>query len=72
MKQTTFLFRSLLVTTLMVFSLPGNAQRYEVNRGRVLYGDKQVMHVDVRSFVDLGSGYGQDTFDAYYRGKKIK
>lgn len=72
MKQTTFLFRSLLVTTLMVFSLPGNAQRYEVNRGRVLYGDKQVMHVDVRSFVDLGSGYAKDNNNVYMNGRVLE
>ena len=33
-----------------------HAQRYEVERGRVYFGNELMMHADARSFVDLGMG----------------
>ena len=35
MKQTAFLFRSLLLVTMMGWTLMSQAQRYEIDHGRV-------------------------------------
>lgn len=72
MKQTTNLLKSFLVAILMVFSLPGNAQRYEVDHGRVFYGEELVRHADVRSFIDLGFGYAKDNHNVYMNGRVLE
>lgn len=72
MKQFTFLRKTLLLTAMMGWTMMGNAQRYETDHGKVYFGNELVVYADARSFVDLGDGYGQDAFDAYFRGKKIE
>ena len=56
MKQIALLFRSLMVVMMMGCMLMSHAQKYEIDRGRVFYGDQIIMHADAKSFVDLGSG----------------
>ena len=60
MKRIAVLLKSLLVVTMMGWTLVSNAQRYEIDRGRVFFGDEAMMEADARSFVDLGCGYAKD------------
>ena len=39
MKQTAFLFKSFLVVTMMGWTLMSQAQKYEIDRGRVFFDD---------------------------------
>ena len=72
MKQTGFLFRSLLVVTMMGWTLMSQAQKYEIDRGRVFFGDEIIMHADARSFVDLGCGYAKDKMNVYLDGRVLE
>ena len=72
MKQTAFLFKSLLVVTMMGWTLMSNAQRYEIDHGRVFFGDEVMMQADARSFVDLGSGYAKDQMNVYMYGRVLE
>ncbi len=72
MKQTAFLFKSLMVVTMMGWSLMSHAQRYEIERGRVYFGDEVLMHADARSFVDLGCGYAKDRTNVYMNGHVLE
>lgn len=73
MKQTAFLLKSLVLTTMMGWSLTGNAQkRYDVDRGRVYFGQEIVMYADSHSFVDLGSGYAKDRNNVYMNGHVLE
>ena len=72
MKQTAFLLKSFLVVTMMGWTLMSNAQRYEIDRGRVFFGDEVMMEADARSFVDLGSGYAKDRMNVYMNGHVLE
>lgn len=72
MKQFTFLRKTLLLTAMMGWTMMGNAQRYETDHGKVYFGNELVVYADARSFVDLGCGYGKDSFNVYYCGEKVK
>ena len=72
MKQTAFLLKSLLVVAMMGWTLMSQAQRYEIDHGRVYFGEDIVMHADARSFVDLGSGYGKDRMNVYMNGRVLE
>ena len=72
MKQTAFLLKSLLVIVMMGWTMTSHAQRYEIDRGRVFFGEDIVMYADVRSFVDLGSGYAKDRNNVYMNGRVLE
>ena len=72
MKQTGFLFRSLLVVTMMGWTVMSQAQKYEIDRGRVFFDDEIIMHADARSFVDLGCGYAKDKMNVYLDGRVLE
>ena len=72
MKQTAFLFRSLLLVTMMGWTLMSQAQKYEIDRGRVFFDDEIIMHADARSFVDLGCGYAKDKNNVYMDGRVLE
>ncbi|MBP5393510.1 MAG: DKNYY domain-containing protein [Bacteroidaceae bacterium] len=48
------------------------AQRYEVERGRVYFGNELIVHADSRSFVDLGMGYAKDQNNVYVNGRILE
>ena len=48
------------------------AQKYEIDRGRVFYDDEIIMHADARSFVDLGCGYAKDKNNVYLDGRVLE
>ena len=72
MKQTAFLLKSFLVMTMMGWTLMSNAQRYEIDHGRVYFGDEVMMQADARSFVDLGCGYAKDRMNVYMNGHVLE
>ena len=72
MKQTTLLFKSLMVVTMMGWTLMSQAQKYEIDRGRVFFDDEIIMHADARSFVDLGCGYAKDKVNVYLDGRVLE
>ena len=72
MKQISVFFRSLLVVTMMGWTLMSQAQKYEIDRGRVFFDDEIIMHADARSFVDLGCGYAKDKNNVYLDGRVLE
>ena len=72
MKQSAFLLKSFLVMTMMGWTLMSNAQRYEIEHGRVYFGDEVMMQADARSFVDLGCGYAKDRMNVYMNGHVLE
>ncbi|HEY9550660.1 MAG TPA: DKNYY domain-containing protein, partial [Prevotella sp.] len=46
--------------------------RYIVTSNTVLFQGREVQGASSMSFKDLGDGYGQDAFNVYYMGKKMK
>lgn len=72
MKQTAFLFRSLLLVTMMGWTSMSQAQRYEIIHGRVIFCDEVMMQVDTQSFVDLGYGYAKDRMNVYLNGRVLE
>ena len=72
MKQTTFLRKSFLLIAMIGFTLMANAQRYEVERGRVYFGHEVLKYADARSFVDLGCGYAKDRYNVYMDGRVLE
>ena len=72
MKQSAFLLKSFLVVTMMGWTLMSNAQRYEIEHGRVYFGDEVMMEADARSFVDLGCGYAKDRMNVYMNGHVLE
>ena len=72
MKQSAFLLKFFLVVTMMGWTLMSNAQRYEIEHGRVYFGDEVMMQADARSFVDLGCGYAKDRMNVYMNGHVLE
>lgn len=72
MKQSAFLLKSFLVVTMMGWTLMSNAQRYEIEHGRVYFDDEVMMEADARSFVDLGCGYAKDRMNVYMNGHVLE
>ena len=72
MKQSAFLHKSFLLVAMMGWAMMSNAQRYEVDRGRIYYGNEIVMQADARSFVDLGYGYAKDQYNVYMNGRVLE
>ena len=72
MKQTSFILKSFAVIAMAGWSLTGNAQRYEIDRGRVFFGEDLVLQADVRSFEDLGCGYAKDRHNVYMYGRVLE
>ena len=72
MKQTTILLKSLLITMMLGWTLMSSAQRYEIDHGRVYFGDEVMMYADARSFVDLGCGYAKDRMNVYMNGHVLE
>ena len=72
MKQSAFLLKSFFVVTMMGWTLMSNAQRYEIEHGRVYFGDEVMMQADARSFVDLGCGYAKDRMNVYMNGHVLE
>ena len=72
MKQTALLFKSLMMVTMMGWTLMSQAQKYEIDRGRVFFDDEIIMHANARSFVDLGCGYAKDKVNVYLDGRVLE
>lgn len=72
MKQTTFFLKSFLVMVMMGWTMTSHAQRYEIDRGRVYFGEEIMMQADARSFVDLGWGYAKDRENVYMNGRVLE
>ena len=72
MKQSAFLLKSFLVVTMMGWTLMSNAQRYEIEHGRVYFGDEVMMQADARSSVDLGCGFAKDRMNVYMNGHVLE
>lgn len=72
MKQTAFLFKSLMLVTMIGWTLMSHAQRYEIDHGRVIFCDEVMMQVDIQSFVDLGCGYAKDKMNVYLNGRVLE
>ena len=72
MKQSAFLLKFFLVVTMMGWTLMSNAQRYEIEHGRVYFDDEVMMQADARSFVDLGCGYAKDRMNVYMNGHVLE
>ena len=72
MKQTAFLLKSFLVMVMMGWTMTSHAQRYEIDRGRVYFGEEIMMQADARSFVDLGWGYAKDRENVYMNGRVLE
>ena len=60
------------MTAMMGWTAVSHAQRYEIDRGRVYFGERVVMYADVRSFVDLGCGYAKDRDNVYLDGRVLE
>ena len=56
----------------MGWTLMSQAQKYEIDRGRVFFDDEIIMHADARSFVDLGCGYAKDKVNVYLDGRVLE
>lgn len=72
MKQSAFLHKSILLVAMIGWAMMGCAQRYEVDHGRVYFGEEFVMQADARSFVDLGYGYAKDHHNVYMNGRVLE
>lgn len=72
MKQTIHLRQSFLLIAMLSFSLFANAQRYEVDRGRVYFGHEWLRYADAHSFRDLGCGYAKDRYNVYMDGRVLE
>ena len=66
------LHKSLLLAAMICCAAVSYAQRYEVERGRVYFGNELMMYADARSFVDLGMGYAKDQFNVYVNGRVLE
>ena len=72
MKQSAFLHKSFLLVAMIGWAMVGNAQQYEIEHGRVYFGNELMEYVDVRSFVDLGCGYSKDFNNVYMNGRVLE
>ena len=72
MKRIAFLFKSFVTMVLLGWTLTSHAQRYEIDRDRVFFGENVVMQADARSFVDLGFGYAKDRWNVYLNGRLLE
>ena len=72
MKRTAFLLKSFVTMALLGWTTMSHAQRYEIDRDRVYFGEEVVMQADARSFVDLGFGYAKDRRNVYLNGHLLE
>ena len=72
MKRTAFLLKSFVTMALLGWTTMSHAQRYEIDRARVYFGEEVVMQADARSFVDLGFGYAKDRRNVYLNGHLLE
>lgn len=72
MRQAAFLRKFFLLMAIFGWNMTGNAQRYEIDNGRVYFANELIEHIDVQSFVDLGLGYAKDRFNVYVKGKVLE
>ena len=72
MKQSAFLHKSFLLVAMIGWAIMSSAQRYEMDRGRIYFGNEIVMQADARSFMDLGYGYAKDQFNVYMNGRVLE
>ena len=68
MKKSAFLHKSFLLVAMMGWAIMSYAQRYEIDRGRVYFGEVYVVQADIHSFKDLGFGYAKDRNNVYMNG----
>lgn len=66
------LHKSLLLAAMTCCAIVSHAQRYEVERGRVYFGNELMMVADARSFVDMGMGYAKDQHNVYVNGRVLE
>lgn len=72
MKHAAFLHKSFLLVAMIGWAMMSSAQRYEVDRGRIYFGNELLMQADARSFVDLGYGYAKDLYNVYMNGRVLE
>ena len=72
MKKTATLHKSLVLIAMIGWAMASYAQRYEMDRGRIFFGEELVMQADVRSFQDLGFGYAKDSRNVYMNGRVLE
>ena len=72
MKQTVLLQKTFLLVAMIGWAMTSDAQRYETDHGRVYYIDEFMMHVDAKSFQDLGGGYAKDSHNVYLNGRVLE
>ena len=66
------LHKSLLLAAMICCAIVSHAQRYEVECGRVYFGNELMMVADARSFVDMGMGYAKDQHNVYVNGRVLE
>ena len=72
MKKTALLHRGIVLIAMIGWAMTGLAQRYEMDRGRIYFGEVLVTQADARSFQDLGFGYAQDIHNVYMNGRVLE
>ena len=72
MKRTALLHRLIVLIAMTGWALTADAQRYEIDRGRIYFGEELVMFADVHSFKDLGWGYAKDRNNVYMDGRVLE
>lgn len=72
MNRTAFLHKYFALITIIGWALTSYAQRYEMDRGRIYFGEELVMYADVQSFKDLGLGYAKDHYNVYMNGRVLE
>ena len=72
MKKTAFLHKSLVLIMMIGWVMTGYAQHYEIDRGRVYFGEELVAYADIQSFKDLGFGYAKDRHNVYMDGRVLE
>jgi len=72
MKRIDILQKAFMLMAMMGWAMMSNAQRYEMDRGRVYFGEELVIHADMHSFKDLGFGYAKDRYNVYMNGRVLE
>ena len=72
MKKTASFHKFLVLITIIGWAITSYAQRYEMNRSRIFFGEELVVQADIRSFQDLGFGYAKDAHNVYMNGRVLE
>ena len=72
MKRIDIFQKAFMLMAMMGWAMMANAQRYEMDRGRIYFGEELVIHADMQSFKDLGFGYAKDRYNVYMNGRVLE